>query len=83
MQMPGLFIAFVLLLTIGAIILGSTGNQCSNLEGYDSSAPTNSTSWAGACVNIGTQSLSGFQLFGVAIIVIAAAAILGIIRFLW
>ena len=85
----GMIITFVvatIVLFVGITIIGgvSTGFDCKNLQGYDSTGATDaekypSDTWAGSCKSLQTQSQSSYQLLVIVLIVIAAGAILTVV----
>ena len=77
-----LFIGVVILIGLTPIILGNTIADCSNLDGYDASAPEDSTGWAAACVNSNETNQDSFDVILVIPVVVAAVAILMVVRFL-
>ena len=83
------FIGVAILLSIGIQVLGNvqTSTNCSSLPGNTGSGSlTNSTSgatgWALSCLNANTQIQNGYSLLLVITIVIAAVAILAVVRLL-
>ena len=83
-QMVGMFITVAIMLSVGVVILGNATNNCTGLTGYNSTTPSASTtgSWGLTCYNVGVQTINGYQLLGVVMIVIAAVIILAVIKYL-
>ena len=72
------FIAASIMLAVGVTILGNASNgfECDNLSG-------NAThGWQHACNEVATQSQTSFTLLVVILVVLAAVAILVVIRML-
>jgi len=84
MSLVTVFIAIAIMLSVGVVILGNaqTGFDCKDLEGYNSTSPTDSTSWAKTCLDVAEQGQTSFNLLVVILIVVAAVAILIVIRML-
>lgn len=84
MAMVGAFIGVAILLAIGIQILSNvqTATPCTSLDGYNSTTPSASTSWAHACLTNNSQTQNSYQLLGIALIVIAAVIILVIVKLL-
>jgi len=82
MTMVGAFIAVAIMLSVGVVILGNATNNCEDVPGYNSTTPASSTGWGEQCINVEEQSINGYQLLGVVLIVIAAVVILAVIRML-
>ncbi len=82
MSMVAAFIAIAIMLGIGTIILGGATTDCSNVSGYDSSTPANSTGWALQCMSNETQAQAGYALLMITLIVIAAVIVLSVVRML-
>lgn len=82
--MVGAFIAVAIMLSVGVVILGNATNNCTGLQGYNSTTPSASTSgsWGYTCYNVGVQTINAYQLLGVTLIVIAAVVILTVIKYL-
>ena len=75
------FIAAAILLFVGTIVLGNPSlGQCTTLQGYNSTHPASSTGWGKQCVDLGAQSQSSYSLLGLILVVIAAVAILLVVR---
>ena len=77
-----LFIGVVILIGLTPIILGNTIADCSNLDGYNTATPADSTGWAAACVNSNETNQDSFDVILVIPVVVAAVAILMVVRFL-
>ena len=96
MGLVGAFIAIAIMLSIGVQILGNvqTGTNCNSLPGFNSTGTTNPTTWTLTntngqhsgwslqCLNQNNSSQSAYTLLGVILIVIAAVAILFVVRLL-
>jgi len=76
MAIVSAFIALAIMLGIGTIILGSTGLDCEGLESADN------INWSKACVDAQEQGIAGYNLLVVALIIMAAVAILAVVRML-
>ena len=81
------FIVAAIVLSVGVTILGSTssGFDCKNLQGYDSSGSNDaakypSNTWAGQCWSVQQQQQSSYAILVIVLVVIAAASILAVIR---
>ena len=73
-----IFVAVAIMLGIGVAILGSTDIvDCDDLTG-----DSNSTGWRGQCHDIQKQSQDSFGLLVVVLIVVAAVAVLSVVRML-
>lgn len=81
MSYVGAFIAVAIMLGIGTLILGGAATDCSNVEGYSSTAGS-STGWALQCENNNTQSQAGYNLLIITLIVLAAVVVLTVVRML-
>ena len=77
-----IFIGLAILLSIGVVILGNGLQDCDNIPGYDSGTPSNSTGWAKTCVDTKQQSQNSYDLLSVILVVVAAVAILAVVRLL-
>ena len=92
MALVSTFIGVAILLAIGIQVLGNVQNstQCATLPGGPGTGPlgkwvataSNSTGWALSCVNANTSIQSGYSLLLVIVVVIAAVAILSVVRLL-
>ena len=95
MGLVGAFIAIAIMLSIGVQILGNvqTSTNCQTLPGGPTipaganaahfvATTSNSTGWALQCVNQNTNAQSAYTLLGVILIVVAAVAILFVVRLL-
>ena len=80
------FIGVAILLSIGIQVLGNvqTSTNCSSLPGNAGTHETvsNATGWALSCINANTSIQNGYSLLLVIVIVIAAVAILAVVRLL-
>ena len=95
MGLVAAFIAVAIMLGVGIQILGNvqTSTNCNSLPGGThpgtntpatlvNNSPTNSTSWALSCFNNNTSIQNAYTLLIVIMIVIAAVAILFVVRML-
>ena len=86
MGLVGAFIAIAIMLNIGVQILGNvqTATNCANLPGNAGIHQTtaNATGWALQCLQQNTNAQSAYTLLGVILIVVAAVAILFVVRLL-
>lgn len=86
MAMVGAFIAVAIMLGIGIQILGNvqTSTNCATLPGNAGQHQTtsNATGWALSCLNANTSIQNAYTLLIVILIVIAAVAILTVVRLL-
>ena len=76
MALAGAFIGIAIMLGIGVQILGNTTFDCASLAG------TNITGWQGTCETANTDTQNAYQLLLVILIVVAAVAILFVVRML-
>ena len=94
MQLVTVFVAVAIILGIAVAILGETSSafDCATLSGAPSIAKAGSptaeeiakaTGWSKACFDVGEQAQGSFQLLVVLLIVIAAVAILVVVRMLY
>ena len=70
------FIAVAIMLAIGTLILGSTGFDCTDLSGNATSG------WQKECQDAQDEAVSGYALLIIVLIIIAAVAILAVVRML-
>jgi len=85
MALVGAFIGIAIMLGIGVQILGNTVSDCTTLPDYDTTrdnAATNQTGWAGQCLSNNTQVQNAYTLLVIILIVVAAVAILSVVRLL-
>ncbi len=82
MGMVGAFIAVAIMLGIGTLILGGATTDCSNVSGYNTTTPADSTGWAKQCLANASQSQAGYALLMITLIVIAAVVVLSVVRML-
>ena len=74
------FISLAIFLSIGIMLLDSAKSNCSILEGYNSSNPSASTGWSGAC-EANNEKISGtYAMLTITMIVVASVIVLVIIR---
>ena len=81
MALVGAFIGIAIMLGIGIQILGNAVQDCSTLPGY-TGADANATGWAEQCVSNNTQTQNAYTLLVIILIVVAAVAILSVVRML-
>ena len=79
MALVGAFIGIAIMLGIGVQILGNAVQDCTGLPGY---ASTGSTGWALQCEDNNTQTQNAYTLLVIILIVVAAVAILSVVRML-
>ena len=77
-----IFIGLAILLSIGVVILGNGLSDCDNIPGYNSGAPANSTGWGKTCYDNTQQAQNSYDLLSVILVVVAAVAILAVVRLL-
>ena len=77
-----LFIGIVILIGLTPIILGNTAQSCDSLDGYNATDKSKSTGWAKSCVDTGDNSQDSFNVILVIPVIVAAVAILMVVRFL-
>ena len=82
MGMIGAFVGIAILIGISTTILGNTVSDCSTLNGYDSTTPSASTSWAGQCESNNEATQNAFSLLVIVLIVVAAVVILTVVKLL-
>ena len=82
MAIIGMFIAVSIFLSLGLVILDSTVSDCSGLEGYNASDPSQSTGWSGACESNNSGIQNSWVLISVILIVIASVIILAVVKML-
>jgi hypothetical protein len=68
------------MLGIGTLILSGAVMDCSDLDGYDSVTPADSTGWALNCENVNQQSQASYSLLLVILIIVSAVIILVVLR---
>jgi len=76
MALAGAFIGIAIMLGIGVQILGNTTFDCSSLAGNATAG------WQGTCETAETDTQNAYQLLLVILIVVAAVAILFVVRML-
>ena len=81
MGLVAAFIAIAIMLGIGIQILGNTTFNCDNLPGQ-AVGNASATSWAAQCEQAETDTQSAYNLLLVILIVVAAVAILFVVRML-
>src|SRR3990167_5922243 len=96
MALVGAFIGIAIMLGIGIQILGNSVQDCTNLPDYNATTPavgefangvqltvdTNQDGWAGQCLSNNTQTQNAYTLLVIILIVVAAIAILSVVRML-
>jgi len=82
MGLVGAFIGIAIMLGIGVQILGNTVSDCTTLPDYNSTAGATQTGWAGQCESNNTQVQNAYTLLVIILIVVAAVAILSVVRLL-
>ena len=97
MAMVGAFIGIAIMLGIGVQILGNSVQDCTGLPDYNATTPsvnetdsagvrltvdTNQDGWAGQCLSNNTQTQNAYTLLVIILIVVAAIAILSVVRML-
>ena len=75
-QLVGSFIAIAILLAVGVQVLGNAVQSCTSLPGNATSG------WQGTCETGQTQTIDAYGLLGIILIVIAAVAILFVVKLL-
>ena len=81
------FVVVAVVLFVGVTILGSvsTGFSCSTMQGYDKDGSTDADkyptgTWAGQCWQIQQSAISSYALLIVILVIVAAVAILYVVR---
>ena len=82
MDFVTVFIGLAILLSIGVVILGNGLQDCTNIPGYNTGAPVNSTGWAKTCLDNKEQAENSYDLLSVILVIVAAVAILAVVRLL-
>ena len=94
MALVGAFIGIAIMLGIGVQILGNSVQDCTTLPDYNSTAPgANETAtttdenqkagtWAKQCLTNNTSTQNAYTLLVIILIVVAAVAILSVVRML-
>lgn len=82
MQMVGAFIGIAIMLSIGIQILGNSVQECSGLPDFNSTDGATQIGWAQQCETTNTQTQSAYGLLVIILIVVAAVAILYVVRML-
>ncbi len=80
MGLAAAFIGIAIMLGVGIQILGSSTFDCDSLEG--NSTAGNRTEWVQVCDSSETDTRTAYNLLLVSLIVVAAVAILFIVRML-
>ena len=94
MALVGAFIGIAIMLGIGIQILGNSVQDCTSLPDYNATAPSQAqvnegvtlanqqTGWAGQCITNNDQTQNAYTLLVIILIVVAAVAILSVVRML-
>lgn len=94
MALVGAFIGIAIMLGIGIQILGNSVQDCTTLPDYNATTPSagqkaagvtidnQQTGWAGQCVTNNDQTQNAYTLLVIILIVVAAVAILSVVRML-
>ena len=88
MALVGAFIGIAIMLGIGVQILGNSVQDCTTLPDYvaadlvETETDGNQTGWAGQCYTNNSQSQNAYTLLVIILIVVAAVAILSVVRML-
>ena len=77
-----LFIGVTILLSVGMMIMSNSVSDCTQMEGYDSSLTTQTNGWVLQCQEANSSVQMSFGLLTLVTLIIAAAAILFIVRLL-
>jgi len=80
MGLAAAFIGIAIMLGVGVQILGNATTDCDGLQG--NSSATNRTEWVATCDAAQADTRTAYNLLLVALIVVAAVAILFIVRML-
>jgi len=85
MALVGAFIGIAIMLGIGIQILGNSVQDCTTLPDYVAANPNTSagqTGWASQCFSNNDQTQNAYTLLVIILIVVAAVAILSVVRLL-
>ena len=90
MGLVGAFIGIAIMLGIGIQILGNSVQDCTTLPDWNATAPNQTgvtldnqqTGWAAQCLVNNTQTQNAYTLLVIILIVVAAVAILSVVRML-
>ena len=95
MALVGAFIGIAIMLGIGVQILGNAVQDCTTLPGYNSTAPNGTeqestfdssiaiqTGWPNQCLTNNNATQNAYTLLVIILIVVAAVAILSVVRML-
>ncbi len=82
MGFVGAFIGIAIMLAIGVQILGNSVQDCEDLPDFNSTAGATQTGWALSCENTSSQAQNAYTLLIVILVVVAAVAILTVVRML-
>ena len=92
MGLVGAFIGIAIMLGIGVQILGNSVQDCTTLPDWNATVPgvnqtgvtleNQQTGWAEQCQDNNTQTQNAYTLLVIILIVVAAVAILSVVRML-
>ena len=92
MGLVGAFIGIAIMLGIGVQILGNSVQDCTQLPDWNATAPSvnqtgvtldnQQTGWSAQCLSNNTQTQNAYTLLVIILIVVAAVAILSVVRML-
>lgn len=82
MALVGAFIGIAIMLGIGVQILGNAVQDCTTLPGYNTTTGATQTGWPGQCETNNTSTQNAYTLLVIILIVVAAVAILSVVRML-
>ena len=86
MALVGAFIGIAIMLGIGVQILGNSVQDCTTLPDYNATAGDTAAAqgdtWAGQCFSNNDQTQNAYTLIVIILIVVAAVAILSVVRML-
>jgi len=83
--MVGGFITAAILISVGIQILGGAVQDCTGLPGFDTDEATTiaaGPSWSASCFTTGHQTQQAYSLLPIVLVVLAAVAIIVVLRFL-
>jgi len=82
MALVGAFIGIAIMLGIGVQILGNSVQDCTTLPDYNTTAGATQTGWSAQCATNNTSTQNAYTLLVIILIVVAAVAILSVVRML-
>lgn len=85
MALVGAFIGIAIMLGIGIQILGNSVQDCTTLPDYvaaNANTAAGQTGWASQCFSNNDQTQNAYTLLVIILIVVAAVAILSVVRLL-